>query len=85
MPTILLLYGWRFYFFAYEGTEPVHVHCVKGDAKAKYWLNAESYEVIEAASVGMSPADKRMARKIIYNHFDYFLEEWNSFRERKNG
>lgn len=85
MPTILLLNGWRFYFFADEGAEPVHVHCAKGDAKAKYWLNAESYEVIEAVSIGMSPADKRMVRKIIYNHFDYFLEEWNSFQELKNG
>lgn len=81
MPTILLLNGWRFYFFADEGAEPV----AKGDAKAKYWLNAESYEVIEAVSIGMSPADKRMVRKIIYNHFDYFLEEWNSFQELKNG
>jgi hypothetical protein len=85
MPTILLLNGWRFYFFANEGSEPIHIHCGKGDAKAKYWLDAEAYEITEAHCEQMSPADKRNVRKIIFDHFDYFIDQWNSFEELKNG
>jgi hypothetical protein len=85
MPTILQLSGWRFFFYADEGNEPIHIHCDKGDANAKYWLNAEVFEVSEARSKGMSPADKRHVRKIIFDHFDYFVAEWLAFKEKKNG
>jgi hypothetical protein len=85
MPTILLLNGWRFFFYAEEGHEPPHVHCEKGDADAKYWLNPETFEISEARAHGMSTADKRLVRRIIYEHFDYFVAEWNSFQERRNG
>lgn len=85
MPTLLILSGWRFFFYAEEGNEPIHVHCSKGDADAKYWLNPETFEATEARSKGLNPADKRLVRKIIFEHFDYFVDEWNAFQERKDG
>ncbi len=85
MPTILVIFGWRFYFFANEGNEPMHVHCRKGDAEAKYWLDVDAFEAIEAHAFNMSPADKRAARQIIFEHFDYIVSQWNEFQERKNG
>ncbi|MCG6536745.1 MAG: DUF4160 domain-containing protein, partial [Syntrophales bacterium LBB04] len=30
MPTILLIMGWRLFFYANERNEPIHVHCRKG-------------------------------------------------------
>ncbi len=33
MPTILLIMGWRLFFYANEGNEPIHVHCRKGDTE----------------------------------------------------
>lgn len=84
MPTILQLYGWRFFFYAEEGNEPIHVHCKKGNADAKYWLDVDAIEISEARSREMSPADKRFVRKIIFQHFDYFVSEWKAFEERKN-
>jgi len=39
MPTILVILGWRLFFYANEGNEPIHVHCRKGDMECKYWLN----------------------------------------------
>ena len=85
MPTILLIMGWRFFFYANEGDEPVHVHCKKGDAEGKYWLDAETFEAVEAHSFGMSPAGKRQARKIIFEHFDYIVSEWNRWQEMSDG
>ena len=42
MPTILLIQGWRFFFYRNEGNEPMHIHGRKGDAECKYWINARS-------------------------------------------
>jgi len=33
----------------------------------------------------MSLADKKTVRRIIFEHFDYIVTEWNKFQERKNG
>jgi len=85
MPTILMIFGWRFFFYSNEGNEPVHVHCSKADAQAKYWLDRDSFETIEAHAYNMSPADRRMVRRIIFEHFDYILSEWVKFQEKKDG
>ena len=85
MPTILMILGWRIYFYANESKEPIHVHCRKGYAEAKYWLDVDTFEAIEAHAYNMSPADKRTARRIIFEHFDYIVSQWNDFQEKKNG
>lgn len=45
MPTILMIPGWRFFFYANERNEPIHIHCRKGDAEAKYWLEVAGFQV----------------------------------------
>ena len=85
MPTILLMLGWRFFFYSNELNEPIHIHCRKGGAEARYWLDVQAFEAIEANSYSMSPADKRTVRSIIYQHFDYIVSEWNRFQEQQNG
>jgi hypothetical protein len=85
MPTILVILGWRLFFYSNEGNEPIHVHCQKGEAEAKYWLDVSGFEVIEAHSYNMSPADKRTVRKIIFEHFDYIVSQWSKFQKEKNG
>jgi hypothetical protein len=85
MPTILMMLGWRFYFYANERDEPAHVHCMKGEAEAKYWLDLDAFEVVEAHAYNMGPADRRTVRRIILEHFDYLVGQWNEFQEKKNG
>ena len=85
MPTILMVWGWRFFFYANERNEPIHIHCQKAEAEAKYWLDVESFEAVEAHSYNMSPSDKRTVRKIIFEHFDYIVSEWKRWEEMKNG
>jgi len=31
MPTILLIDGWRFFFYSNERNEPIHIRCQKGE------------------------------------------------------
>jgi len=84
MPTVLMLLGWRFFFYSNEGNEPIHIHCQKGDAEAKYWLDAQAFEISETYAYGMSPGDRRTVRSIIFQHFDYIVSEWVRFQEHKN-
>ncbi len=85
MPTVLMIFGWRLFFYANERNEPVHIHCQKGDSECKYWLDIENFNIQEAYIYNCSPRDKRELKKIIYQHFDYIVSEWNNFRETGNG
>jgi len=77
MPTVLLVRGWRVFFYADEGSEPIHVHAVKGDAECKLWLHTEQFDLEEAWAYGMSPRLRREIRRIVFEHFDLIVEEWN--------
>jgi hypothetical protein len=85
MPTILVILGWRLFFYANERQETIHIHCRKGNAEAKYWLDIDGYEVAEAHAYNLSPADKRTVRRIIFAHFDYIVTEWERFQEQRDG
>jgi hypothetical protein len=83
MPSILVILGWRLFFYANEGSEPVHIHCRNGDMECKYWLKREIFEIHEAFSYNMTERDKRQIRKIIYNHFEYIEDQWDDFQRRR--
>jgi len=76
MPTILRIRGWRVFFYSDEGNEPVHVHAQKGDAECKMWLREDIYDVEQAWAYNLSPRLNREIRKIIFDHFELILEEW---------
>jgi len=75
MPTILLIFGWRVFFYSNEGNEPTHVHAQKGDMECKFWLNVETFEITEEFSFNLNPSSRREIRKIIFEHFDYIVSE----------
>lgn len=77
MPTVLILQGWRVFFYSDEGNEPPHVHARKGDAECKFWLRRELFDIEEAWSHGLTPQLRREIRKIILTHFESLLEEWD--------
>ena len=83
MPTILMIMGWRLFFYSNEGNEPVHVHCRKGDKECKYWLDTEMFDLDEAYSYNMTSSNKREIKKIIFEHFEYIDEQWREFQRRK--
>ena len=83
MPTILVLFGWRLFFYANEGNEPMHVHCRKGDMECKFWIIDDSFDIVETFAYGMSPKDKREVRQIVFQHFDYIVDEWRKFQARR--
>jgi len=83
MPTILVLAGWRLFFYANEGQEPLHVHCRKGGKEYKYWLDSEHFDLAEAYAYNLSPRDRREIKQIIFDHFDYIEQQWEEFQRRR--
>ena len=79
MPTILFINGWRFFFYANEGNEPIHIHAQKAEMETKYWIDVDRYEIKEVFAYNLSPKDKREVKKLIYLNLDYIIEQWNSF------
>jgi len=76
MPTILIIAGWRLFFYSNELNEPIHVHAEKAGMECKYWLNVEEYEINEAHAFNLTPQSRREIKKIIYDHFEYIVTEW---------
>nr|MBK9652965.1 DUF4160 domain-containing protein [Bacteroidota bacterium] len=79
MPTVLMIFGWRIFFYSNEGNEPIHVQAQKAEMECKYWLISETFEIVEEYNFNMKPSDKREIRKIIFEHFDYIIQQWNLY------
>jgi hypothetical protein len=63
MPTILVVQGWRFYFYSNEANEPMHVHAVKRDAECKYWLYPDRFDIVEDFEYNCTPRLRREVRQ----------------------
>lgn len=73
MPTILRIYGLRFFFFSLEGNEPPHIHVEQDNKVAKFWLNP----VRLASSYGFKSQELTKIRAMVIEHKNTFLEAWH--------
>jgi hypothetical protein len=82
MPTVLLIAGWRFFFYSNESNEPIHIHAQKAEMECKYWIDEENYDLKEAFTFNMGTKDKRDVKKIIFSNFEYIVDQWNLFKSK---
>ena len=75
MPTILVIFGLRFYFFANEHL-PIHVHLENVDGLAKIALEPE-IKLVE--NNGIKPKDIKRAMSIVEQYREEFIEKWIEF------
>jgi hypothetical protein len=75
VPTVLVVEGFRFFFFSNEGTEPPHIHVERGDGYAKFWL--EPVELADA--LGLKTPELSRARLLTIQHRIDFLEKWRDY------
>ena len=75
MPTILVIFGMRFYFFANEHL-PIHVHLENADGLAKIVLEPE-IKLVE--NNGIKPKDIKRAMSIVEQYREEFIEKWIEF------
>ena len=75
MPTILVIFGLRFYFFANEHL-PIHVHLENADGLAKIALEPE-IKLVE--NNGIKAKDIKRAMNIVEEYKEEFIEKWKEF------
>ena len=80
MPTILRIYGYRFFFFSREGNEPPHIHVEQAERYAKFWL----HPVELANSDGFRSSEISGLRKLVQEHQNLFEEKWNEYFSNKH-
>lgn len=78
MPTILEIFGLRFFFFS-EDHEPIHVHVVKGEDDAKIAIEPEIKLVYNH---GLKTKDANRALKLAEMYRDDIIEVWNKYHSK---
>jgi len=76
MPTILIVNGYRFFFYSNENDEPIHVHIEKAEGNAKYWLEPD---LEEAYSYGFTTRQRKEIRLITDNNQQQLIIAWNEY------
>ncbi len=74
MPTIFILFGFRFMFYANDH-EQIHVHVVKGGASAKFTL----FPVELVRNNGLKPSEIKLVESLIDENQEIIAEHWNRF------
>ena len=75
MPTIFIIFGFRFMFFANDH-EPVHIHVVKGDAEAKFSILPEIKMI---HNFGFKASELKKVKSLIIENKEIIIERWNDF------
>jgi len=73
MPTILIVNGYRFYFYMNEHT-PVHVHVARAGAIAKFNL-VPAIELVY--NQGFKVKEIREILNLIVEHYAFIIKKWN--------
>ncbi len=74
MPTIFILFGFRFMFYANDH-EPIHVHVSKGGTTAKFSI----FPVKLVKNDGLKPSEIKLVESIIEENQEIIMEHWNKF------
>lgn len=78
MPVIFRSRGFRFFFYANEGTprEPVHIHVERDEQQAKFWLRPE---VSIAYNEGFNARTLRKLLRLVEANGDRIEKAWSDF------
>ena len=74
MPTIFIIFGYRFQFYSNDHT-PIHVHVVKGGARAKYNI----FPVELVYNQGFKSQELKLIESIIEENVETIAQHWNMY------
>lgn len=77
MPTILVVRGYRLFFYSNEGTprEPPHVHVRRASGEAKVWLEPLAF----ASHAGFNRGELREVESMVRDAVGLIVERWNEY------
>ena len=73
MPEVFRKYGFVFFFYSNEGSEPLHIHVRKAGGFAKFWLEPVELDYAQ----GMKVQDLKVAENLINEHKELINQKWN--------
>ena len=75
-PTVVIVDGFRFFFFSNEGQERPHIHVQLDSKLCKFWITPK---VRLAKNVGFKLHELRRIEAIILENKEILLGRWNEF------
>ncbi len=69
MPTLLMVNGFRFFFYSGDRYEPRHIHVTKGKATGKIWLEPE---IVIAYMVGFNNKEIKDIEEVVKKNSETF-------------
>lgn len=75
MPTVLRIGSYRFFFYAGDYGEPIHVHVETGNKLAKIWVDPVRLQ----NSGGFNRSEIRQVLSIVEKHQVEIMEAWNEY------
>ena len=75
MPTVLRIGSYRFFFYAGDYGEPIHVHVETGSKLAKIWVGPVRLQ----NSGGFNRSEIRQVLSIVEKHQVEIMEAWNEY------
>jgi len=76
MPTVLIVRGYRFFFWSNENDEPMHVHVEKGGSEGKIWLMPR----IRVAYIhGFTMKEQKVIIDIVAQNILTLKQKWDEY------
>ena len=75
MSTVLRIGPYRFFFYAADRDEPLHIHVERDSHKAKFWLDPVRLH----NSGGFSRTEIYHIQKLVEENKELLLRSWNEF------
>ncbi|MBI4687201.1 MAG: DUF4160 domain-containing protein [Nitrospirae bacterium] len=75
MPTVLKVGAYRFFFYAGDRDEPMHIHVERDDKIAKFWLDPVRLQ----SSGGFSRLEVSKIHSMIEKHYTKLMEAWHEY------
>lgn len=78
MPTILRIGPYRFFFYSSEDGEPIHIHVIRDQVEAKFWIRPARL----AVNKGVPEHELRKIAELVEEHEETIENEWNRRKGR---
>jgi hypothetical protein len=75
MPTVLRVGRYRFFFYASDRAEPVHVHVEGGGGSAKFWLSPVRLQ----GSRGFTRHELSQVHQLVVDHREHLARAWHAY------
>ena len=79
MPTLFILFGFRFFFWANDH-QPIHVHISKGDCEAKFNVHPD---IMLIENYGFKKNEIKLVESLIEENQEIIIERWKEFFQHK--